>query len=257
MRNREETILIEIAIASVEDAMSAQQGGADRLELNSALRLGGLTPSLGTFLEIQSQSKLPVVVMVRPRSSGFCYSDSDYRVMERDIDLFRDHGAEGIVFGILRDNGEIDLPRCRELLKRFPSQEAIFHRAFDLVPNPQKALEQLIELGFRRIMTSGQKQTALEGSDLIRQLIEQAKGRIEILPASGIQCSTVREVLSRTGCNQIHASLRTLRRDPSIEDKPKISFSKNDRSPENCYESTNISELIGLKMLVSNSTDVD
>jgi copper homeostasis protein len=218
-------ILLEIPVASVDDAIAAATGGADRLELNSAMRLGGLTPSLGLLDAVRKQIQLPIMVMIRPRPGGFCYSHSDLDVMRRDIDLALEHGADGIVFGILKGDGSIDASRCGELLRQIAGRvPAIFHRAFDLTPEPLSALEALIEIGFRRVMTSGQAPTAAKGADTIANLIEHAQGRIEILPAGGINAGNVADLLARTGCDQIHCGLRTRHRDRSGSVRPAISF---------------------------------
>ncbi len=149
-------VLLEVAVASVEDALAAQAGGADRLELNSALGLGGLTSSLGTLQEVKATLALPVFVMIRPRPGGFAYSDADFRVMQRDSDLALQHGADGLVFGILTPEGQVDAQRCHTLVRQAAGRVAVFHRAFDVTPDPLAALEQLIDLGFQRVMTSGQ-----------------------------------------------------------------------------------------------------
>ena len=209
-----ERTIIEICIASVEDAIVAQAGGADRVELNAALELGGLTPSLGAMREVRQAVSLPIVAMVRPRPGDFCYSDSDLRIMSRDIELMLEAGADGIAFGILSVDGRVDVGRCKQLIRLVrPSnpprwQGPVFHRAFDFVSDPFNTLETLIDLGFQRVMTSGQCPAAMEGSTLIRMLMERARGRIEILPAGGIRPSNVQALLQQTGCNQVHASLR-------------------------------------------------
>src|SRR5262245_45202609 len=120
-------VLLEVPVASVEDALAAQKGGADRLELNSALSLGGLTPSLGTLIEVKATVSLPVLVMIRPRQGGFAYSETDFKVMQRDADLALRHGADGIVFGILTTDGRVDKERCRCLLRLIGEPAAVFH----------------------------------------------------------------------------------------------------------------------------------
>src|SRR5271166_1517162 len=231
-------LLLEIAVASLEDALAAHAGGADRLELNAALALGGLTPSLGTLIEIKDAVPLPIVVMVRPRGGGFAYSAADFRVMERDADLALAHGADGIAFGVLHPDGTIDVPRCRELVRRLGDRAAVFHRAFDVTPEPLIVLEQLIDLGVRRVMTSGQEENAYNGAALIAELVRRAAGRIEILPAGGINHFTVADVVARTGCTQVHASLRTRRVDGSVSARPQVSFGGAVRLPEERYDAT-------------------
>jgi len=232
-------IVLEVPIASVEDAVAAQAGGAARLELSAALALGGLTPSLGMFLEVRRAVAMPVVVMLRPRPGGFAFSDADFDVMRRDLELFLAHGADTFAFGVLRDDGTIDECRCRLLLSQIGTAHAVFHRAFDVTPEPFAALEQLIALGVRRVLTSGQQESAYNGAPLIAELIRRAAGRIEILPGGGVNRFTVADIVARTGCDQVHASLRQARYDPSTRLRPDIAFGAPVKTPEGRYDSTN------------------
>lgn len=218
------TCLLEVALSSVDDARSAEQSGADRLELNAALSLGGLTPSLGTLLAVKATTRLPVMVMIRPRAGGFVYSPAEFAVMERDAELAVAHGADGIVFGILTADGTVDVPRCRQLLSRLGTCPAVFHRAFDGTLDPFRALDELIDLGFRRVLTSGQQPTALAGADLIARLREQAADRLEILPGAGVTPASVVELLARTGCTQVHGTFREVRSDPVAVSGQGVSF---------------------------------
>lgn len=240
-------VLLEVPVASVEDARAAAQGGADRLELNAALTLGGLTPSLGTLLEVKAAVALPVVVMVRARPGGFAYGEGDFRVMQRDADLALQHGADGIVFGFLTDDGRVDPERCRRLVRQAGERAAVFHRAFDVTPDPFAALEQLIDLGFRRVMTSGQEESAYNGANLIAGLVRRAAGRIEVLPAGGINRFTAADVLARTGCDQLHASLRGRREDRSVAARPQVSFGGAMRPPEDRYDATSAEAVAELR----------
>lgn len=229
-------LLLEVALASIEDARAAANGGADRLELNAALSLGGLTPSLGALLAVKAATSLPVMVMIRPRAAGFAYSAAEFAIMERDAELALAHGADGLVFGILTAEGTVDVPRCRQLLARRGDCPAVFHRAFDVTPDPFQTLEQLIDLGFRRVLTSGQQASALQGADLIAALIDRAADRIEILPGAGITPATVVEVVTRTGCTQVHGSLRETRTDPSVAARPWVAFGTS--AGDQSYEGT-------------------
>ncbi len=240
-------VLLEVAVASVEDALAAQSGGGDRLELNAALAVGGLTPSLGMLTEVKAAVTLPVLVMIRPRPGGFAYSAAEFRVMQRDMDLALQHGADGLVFGILTAEGRVDRERCRLLVQQAAGQTAVFHRAFDVTADPQEALEQLIDLGFHRVMTSGQEETAYNGVKRIAELVNRAAGRIEILPAGGINHFTVADVLARTGCTQVHASLRMRREDRSVAARPQVSFGGAIRLPEDQYDTTNVEAVADLR----------
>lgn len=201
-------VLLEVAVATADDAAVAQEGGADRVELNAALPLGGLTPSAGVLLEARQAVSRPIIVMARPRPGGFCYRDREFRALLRDAEFALAHGADGVAFGVLTAGGGIDRGRCAEVMRLLNGRPAVFHRAFDLTPDPRAALEQLIDLGVRRVMTSGQAATALQGASVIADLARQAGGRIEVLPAAGINRATVLDVVRRSGCAQVHGSLR-------------------------------------------------
>lgn len=241
-------ILLEVPIASVEDALAAEKGGADRLELNAAFSLGGLTPSLGMLLEAKAAVALPLLVMLRPRPGGFAYGEADFRAMLRDAEIFLANGADGLVCGVLAADGRVDRQRCRRLVDLAGPKPVVFHRAFDVVPDPFEALDVLVDLGFRRILTSGQEETAARGSTLLAELARRAAGRIEILPAAGINRLTVAEVVARTGCDQVHASLRENREDRSTAARPHIVFGALKQS-EDRYDATSaaaVAELRGL-----------
>lgn len=223
--NTSRRILLEVCIASADDAVAARDGGADRLELNAALQLGGLTPSMGALLEVKRRVELPVVAMVRPRAGGFCYTEGDYDVMVRDAETLLDRGADGLAFGVLTAGGEVDIGRNRRLVGLIqPGRDAVFHRAFDATPDPFAALEALIELGFRRVLTSGQQASAPLGAALIAELIRRAAGRIEVLPGAGINAETVADLVARTGCDQVHGSLSETMGDTSPSGRPWLGF---------------------------------
>lgn len=225
-------VLLEVCVESVDDALAALQGGADRLELNSALALGGLTPSVGQFDLVRRAVSIPLIAMVRPRSGGFHYSTHEFDVMLRDAEWLLGHGADGLAFGVLTAAGRVDVARCRQLLGLCGDRTAVFHRAFDVTPEPLEALDVLIDLGFKRVMTSGQQRSAYDGIELIRKLIDRTQGRIEIIPAGGINHFTVRDVVIRTGCGQIHASLRSESIDQSSAARPNIKIGCQPASEE-------------------------
>jgi copper homeostasis protein len=217
-------LLVEAVCCTVDECLEAEANGADRIELCSALVVGGLTPSLGTLIEARAATRLPIVAMVRPREGGFCYSGRELATMRRDAELAVAHGADGIVFGILRSDGTVDSEHCAELvaIARTAAPRAggrtvqtVFHRAFDEVPDPFAALETLIGLGVTRILTSGRQPTAVAGAALLRQLAERAAGRIEILPGGGVRAANVAELLHVSGLSAVHlsdrAGLRALR----------------------------------------------
>jgi copper homeostasis protein len=209
------SVTVEIVCCSVEDVIAAERAGAHRVELCAALVTGGLTPSLGTLIEIKERSRLPVMAMIRPRPGGFHYSPVECAVMEHDAEQFVAHGADGLVFGALTESGEVDDDACRCLVARAGNRQIVFHRAFDLTPDPFAALDALIDLGVTRVLTSGQQARALDGANLIQRLRDHAAGRIEILPGGGIRADNAREVIAHTGCGQIHLAPMIRRADPT------------------------------------------
>src|SRR5512140_3030011 len=217
-------ILLEICCGSIDDAIQAQAGGADRVELCSALFLGGLTPSLGTLKYAREQLTIPIIAMVRPRGGGFCYTDAEFASMERDADMAIDQGADGVVFGILTPQGSIDFKRTQRICDIAGNKQTVFHRAFDVTPDPFAALDQLVDLGVTRILTSGQQDTVPEGADLIRRLIDYAADRIEVLPGGGIKPYNLEDVIAKTACKQIHLTAFKTASDPSTHQRPHVTF---------------------------------
>jgi len=233
---KKNNVLVEICCGSFEDALSAEKSGADRIELNSCLFQGGLTPSLGTFIEVKKRLKIPVMVMVRPRGAGFCYSDEDIQVMHRDAELFIQYGADGIVFGFLNSDGTVDMKNVEKMMEIIGSKQAVFHRAFDVVPDPFKAVDQLAELGVTRIMTSGQEATVFEGVSLIRELVSYSGNRVKILPGGGITLKNVDEIVKATGVDEVHVAAFSVRYDRSTGGNPKIYYGGALYPPEDRYE---------------------
>ncbi|KAM9364575.1 copper homeostasis protein cutC homolog isoform 2-T2 [Pholidichthys leucotaenia] len=194
-----ESFLMEVCVDSVESAVNAERGGACRLELCSSLLEGGLTPSLGLLQVVKQHVRIPVYVMIRPRGGDFLYSDQEVEVMRKDIELVKSQGADGLVLGALTEDGRVDAELCMELL------------AFDMVHDPSVALEALISLGFQRVLTSGCDSSALEGLPLIKRLIDQAKGRIIIMPGGGITERNLQRILEGSGAQEFHCSARSSR----------------------------------------------
>jgi len=219
-------ILIEICCGSYEDVVIAESTGADRVELNSAMFLGGLTPTLGCLIEVKTNTKIPVIAMIRPREAGFYYSDYEYAVMKRDAAMLLEHGADGLVFGILNENSTLDEARMSGLIRlcKDAGKTAVCHRAFDVTPDPIAALDTLIELGVDRVLTSGQQPSVIHGAKLITKLIKQAAGRIEILPGGGLKHNNIADFVKETGVDQIHFSASMLRTEPSTAQNPSIHF---------------------------------
>lgn len=237
------SITIEICAGSLDDAIAAEKAGAARIELNASLFLGGLTPSFGTLKLVKKETKLNVMTMVRPRSAGFLYTDSEFKTMQEDARLFIDNGADGIVFGFLSKDGTIDEKRCEVLIKIAGNKEKVFHRAIDVTPDPLAALDTLINLGFTRVLTSGQEPTAYEGMELIAAMVTHAKGRIEILPGGGITKKNALKLVRGTGVTQLHfAALKTVA-EPSTAQNPAIYYGGALYPPEDRYETADLAAM--------------
>lgn len=207
-------MICELVVYNIESALKAQEGGADRIELCDNPADGGTTPSLGTVEVVRPNVSLDVYVMIRPRGGDFCYSSYEFHAMKRDIFHFQKAGVDGFVFGILNPDGTLDKKRCKELIDKAKPLRCTCHRAFDMTRDPFEALEDCIEVGFERILTAGQRPKAGEGVDLIRQLIERAGDRIKIMPGSGVNEQTVKEIVAKTGAKEIHFSATSERESP-------------------------------------------
>ncbi len=201
-------ILVEVCVDSFESALIACQAGADRIELNLALELDGLTPSPGLMRRVVDQLEIPVIAMARPYAGGFHYSDDQWVTLREDVAWLVRHGAAGVAFGAVQADGQVDVDRCQQLRDLVAEKELVFHKAFDVVPDPLAALEQLISAGVDRVMTSGLAATAEDGLLGIASIERHSQNRIEILPAGGIGSHNALRVVSQTGCRQIHGSFR-------------------------------------------------
>lgn len=201
--------LIEIATTDFATTKSAVEGGANRIELCAALLEGGTTPSFGTIKKCREDFNVQLFPIIRPRGGDFLYSGEEFEIMMNDVKLCKELGCDGIVTGLLNADGSIDVTRTSVLIELAYPLEITFHRAFDRCKNPLEALEQLIEIGCQRILTSGQKPTAPEGSSLIAQLIKEAHERITIMPGSGVRKENIKELAAKTGAVEFHSSLRS------------------------------------------------
>lgn len=231
-------ILIEACCASAEDALAAFAGGADRVELNSALFLGGLTPTVGAMRAIRQATHAPVMAMLRPREGGFCYAEGEMRTMLLDAEALLDAGADGLVFGCLTAEGTVDESRTRRLAEAAAGRETVFHRAIDVTPDWRRALDTLISLGITRVLTSGQAARAIDGVQTLAEMVRFAGGAIEILPGAGITLQNARRLVAETGCTQVHLSHRKTVIDPSCRGNPLIHFGGALYPPEDCYQAT-------------------
>ena len=197
--------LIEVCVDSIESALRAQEGGADRVELCDNLLEGGTTPSAGAIAVARERLSIGLHVIIRPRGGDFCYSDAEMESMRRDVDVARQMGANGVVIGLLEPDGSIDVPRTRELLERARPLSVTFHRAFDVARDPERALEQLVGMGIDRLLTTGQEPTILEGLELVAALAHRAGGRLIVMPG-GVSERNVARVVRATGAAEVHVT---------------------------------------------------
>lgn len=223
---------LEIVVYNIESALKAHEGRADRIELCDNPSDGGTTPSHGIIENVRQNVSMDVFVMIRPRGGDFHYSSYEFHAMKRDIDQCQKLSADGVVLGILNPDGTIDKKRCKELIDRARPMKVTCHRAFDMTRDPFEALEDCIEVGFERILTSGQKLKAIEGVDLIAELIKKANGRIAIMPGSGVNESTVEEIVRKTGAKEIHFSATTFRESEMKFRNPNIAGMGDDEGAE-------------------------
>lgn len=242
-------VKLEICCGAAEDVWTAAAAGADRVELNSALYLGGLTPSLGA-MKLARRVRLEIMAMVRPREGGFCYTRGEFDTMREDAALLLEAGADGIVFACLRPDGTVDAPRCRAMLEVIGPKQSVFSRAIDAVPDWRAALDTLCELGVTRVLTSGQASTAPQGAATIREMREYAGDRLEILPGSGVRLHNAAALLARTGCDQIHASLRAEGVDGSAARNSAVRFAGSEAPVEGVYPVTNAAAVRALAALL-------
>jgi len=202
--------ILEIAVFNIDSAMTAAEAGADRLELCENPQDGGTTPSYGFMKTVRELVSLPIFPIIRPHGGDFLYSEWAFKVMQKDIALAKELGFEGVVLGLLNADGTIDADRTARLVEQAYPMEVTFHRAFDRAINPLEALENIIQTGCNRILTSGQQPNAFDAQVLIQQLVHQAADRIIIMPGSGVRASNIQALANFTGAQELHSSARKL-----------------------------------------------
>lgn len=229
--------IIEVCCGSYYDCLQAEAGGATRVELNTALHLGGLTPSVGSLVLTKKHTNLKVIAMVRPRGGGFCYHDEDFETMLLDVETMLHYGADGIAFGCLDQNGNIHVEQTKKIIDMIKEKgkEVVFHRAFDCVSDPIQAIETLIHLGVDRILTSGLQPKAMQGKDMIKKLQEAYGDKIELLAGSGMNSENAREMIEYAGISQVHSSCKAWLFDPTTTTN-NVSYSFASGEHENDYD---------------------
>ncbi|NQZ91665.1 MAG: copper homeostasis protein CutC [Moritella sp.] len=206
------TITIEVCVDNIESLLTAQQSGADRIELCSALALGGLTPNAGFVQKSIDLATIPLYTIIRPRAGDFVYSEQEIDIMVSDIKFMKLLGIEGVVIGALTPDGDIDEAALKRLMSASRDIDVTFHRAFDLCNDPKQALEILISAGCERVLTSGQQAKAEQGCELIKQLVVQADGRISIMPGAGVNPENAEKIIELTQVKELHLSGKTTRK---------------------------------------------
>lgn len=204
-------LVLEIAANSLASALAAQEGGADRIELCENLGEGGCTPSYGTLAMARERVRIPFYVLIRPRAGDFVYDGMERDTMLRDVEMCVRLGCDGVVVGALDADGAVDMETCTALVQAAGSLGVTFHRAFDLAADPRAALAAAIALGCERILTSGARDTALQGAHAIADAVRHAAGGLGVMAGGGVTPATVREVVARTGVREVHASAKAVR----------------------------------------------
>jgi copper homeostasis protein len=218
-----ERLIIEVCANGISSALNAQRGGADRIELCDFIEAGGITPTFDVISVVKEKLVIPVHVLIRPRPGNFRYRYSEFRTMHNEIAACREFGVDGVVFGILNEQNEVEIARCRALVKAAGNMSVTFHRAFDKVRNPFAALRQIIDLGFDRILTSGQKDNCLQGCELIAQLSEEAKAQIIMMPGGGIHEDNIEAIVQQSRAHEFHFSAKMKQADGTfVSDEQRI-----------------------------------
>lgn len=233
--------MVEVCCGSYADCLAAYKGGADRVELNSALSVGGLTPTLATLKKVKQDTDLKVICMSRPRAAGFCYDENDTETMLLDAKIMLENGADGIAFGFLHSDCTVEEQATKRMVDLVHSygKEAVYHRAFDMLKDPFVGCETLIQLGVDRILTSGQRPKAMEGIDLIASLQQKYGDKIQFLPGSGMNATNALQMFEKTGVYQVHSSCKNYATD-STTTSDTVTFAYLESPHTNDYDVVDI-----------------
>lgn len=216
--------MLEICVDSAESALAAAAAGAKRLELCANLIIGGTSPGISLYETIREHSDIPMNVLLRPRFGDFCYTDMEFEIICREVTAFREAGADGVVIGILKRDGSLDVERMKVLMDAAGNMSVTLHRAFDMCKDPFEALKQAKELGIHTILTSGQQNSAVKGTGLLKELVEQSGGSPAILAGSGVTPDNLEQLYRETGATQYHMSAKTVAESPMIYRKEQVNM---------------------------------
>lgn len=217
-------MIVEVVAYSVNDCVNCQRVGVGRVELTSGIELGGLTPGIGLVKQVQAACSLPLMVMIRPRSGGFFYSDAEFECMMAEITTMRELKPGGFVFGVLEQDGGIDIARMRRLAEACGDQDRVCHKAFDVTPDPFLALDQLADAGITRVITSGQKPCARDSMDLLNKLSNHSAGKIEVMPAGDVRASDIATIRTQIEPKSVHLGPFSMITDPTSALSDEISY---------------------------------
>ncbi|MGB7070400.1 MAG: copper homeostasis protein CutC [Pyrinomonadaceae bacterium] len=244
--------LIEVCVDSVESAVAAEVGGADRVELCDNLMEGGTTPSAGAMAAARQRLGIKLHVIIRPRGGDFCYSDVEFEVMKRDVEFAKQLGVDGVVIGILLTDGDVDAARTRELIDLARPMSVTFHRAFDMTRDAAQAMEALIELGIDRILTSGQESSAIEGLELVGELVKRSCDRIVIMACGGVNVRNINRIIASCGVRELHVTGFVPRESDMRYRNERVFMGGTLRPPEYLRSVTDAERIAGLTRSVIN-----
>ncbi|HEX6927160.1 MAG TPA: copper homeostasis protein CutC [Longimicrobiaceae bacterium] len=242
-------VRVEACVDSVESALAAEAGGADRVELCDDLVEGGTTPSAGMIELCVERISIPVFVIIRPRGGDFLYSDLEFEVMRRDVTRAAELGASGVVLGLLRPDGTVDVERTRVLVEEARPLAVTFHRAFDVTRDADEALDALLEIGVDRVLSSGRAATADAGIEILRRMVERAGDRLVVLAGGGIREHNVQSIVTGTGVREVHVRGTSVRRSAMTYRNPAVTFGGRPAPADDLREATDEALIARLRML--------
>jgi copper homeostasis protein len=243
------SFILEICATSVASCIVAQEGGARRIELCDNMLEGGTTPGYATILMAREKVSIDLYPIIRPRGGDFLYDDLEFEIMQKDIALCKQLGCDGVVIGMLTENGKIDKVRCKVLVEQAWPMGVTFHRAFDMADDPMEALEDIIDIGCERVLTSGHRNTAMEGVSLLRELVEKAEGRIIIMVGSGVRSTNIEALVKETGAVEFHTTAKGYVDSKMQYRNPNVSMGGTPGVPEYGIALTQVNEVLLIREL--------